>query len=218
MIAKKIERLEACTELLKRNRESPFLEQLVTCDETWINHDNHRLGRHWVTPGEQPKRIPKPPLHQKKTMLCVWWSAAGIIHHEYLTRGTTITASIYCAQLQRVHDKLRSDFPELAKNVVFLHDNARPHAAALTKEFLEHLGWDTFHHLPYLPDISPSDYHLFLSLKTCLQHLEFDSVDAIDSAVVEFFRAISGNFYRNGIYKLVSRWEKVIQNQGDYFE
>jgi len=65
MIAKKIERLEACTELLKRNRESPFLEQLVTCDETWINHDNHRLGRHWVTPSEQRKEY-QSHLYTKK--------------------------------------------------------------------------------------------------------------------------------------------------------
>ena len=151
-------------------------------------------------------------------MLCVWWSVVGVIHHEYLPSGVTITASVYCDQLQRVQDKLQSHFPELAKNVVFLHDNARPHTAGLTKAFLKHLEWDVLPHPPYSPDISPTDFHLFLSLDSRLKNREFEDVDAVDSAVVEFFRSKSDDFYRNGIFKLVSRWEKVIESGGDYFD
>jgi hypothetical protein len=44
---------------------------------------------------------------------------------------------------------------------VLLLDNARPLTAASTRELLEHFNWELFDHLPYSPDLAPSEYHLF---------------------------------------------------------
>jgi transposase len=46
----------------------------------------------------------------------------------------------------------------LTSGVVFLHDNARPHKAALTRALLEHFNWELFDHPPYSPDHAPNDY------------------------------------------------------------
>ena len=68
----KRERFDVCKMLLQRHQENPFLDHLVTCDEKWILHENTRLGHHWITPGEPPKKIPKRTLHPKKNhALCV---------------------------------------------------------------------------------------------------------------------------------------------------
>jgi histone-lysine N-methyltransferase SETMAR len=48
------------------------------------------------------------------------------------------------------------------------HDNERPHSSARTFELLEQFKWETFEHVPYSPDLAPSDHHLFLHLKTFL--------------------------------------------------
>ena len=48
--------------------------------------------------------------------------------------------------------------------VILLHDNARPHVAAPVKTYLETLKWGVLPHPSYLPDIAPSDFHLFLSM------------------------------------------------------
>jgi transposase len=48
---------------------------------------------------------------------------------------------------------------------MLLHDNARPHTAARTKELPKHFNWELFDHPPYNPDLAPSDYHLFTYLK-----------------------------------------------------
>jgi hypothetical protein len=55
---------------------------------------------------------------------------------------------------------------------VVLHDNARPHTDACTRELLENFIWALFDQLSYSPDLAPSDYHLFTYLKNCsgLQH------------------------------------------------
>jgi histone-lysine N-methyltransferase SETMAR len=49
---------------------------------------------------------------------------------------------------------------------MFLHDNARPHAAARTQAMLQEFGWEVFEHLAYSPDLALSDFHLFSNLKT----------------------------------------------------
>ena len=206
-------RFDICTMLLQRHHENPFLDHLITCDEKWIMHENTRLGHHWITPGEPPKKIPKPTLHPKKTMLCVWWSVFGIVHYEYLPSKVTITSQIYCEQLQRVREKIEKEHPALVGSVVFLHDNARPHAASATKMLLESFGWEVVPHPPYSPDISPTDFHLFLSMDSQLKNREFRDVGSVDSAMREFFGSKSEEFFRDGIYKLVTRWEKVIQKE-----
>ncbi|VDO77558.1 unnamed protein product [Heligmosomoides polygyrus] len=45
-----------------------------------------------------------------------------------------------------------------------LFDNAEPHRAKVTTDKLAQLGYVHMPHPPYSPDISPCDYHYFLSL------------------------------------------------------
>jgi hypothetical protein len=47
---------------------------------------------------------------------------------------------------------------------ILQHDNARPHAANMTKAAIQELDWQILPHSPYSPDLTPSDYHLFRSL------------------------------------------------------
>ncbi|XP_065653049.1 histone-lysine N-methyltransferase SETMAR-like [Hydra vulgaris] len=74
------------------------------------------------------------------------------------------------------------------KGVVFHQDNARPYTAKITRETLARLQWEIRPHPPYSLDLAPSDYHLYQTQ----------------------------DFYKNGIYQLVSRWEKVNFAEGDY--
>ncbi|GBM19152.1 hypothetical protein AVEN_79873-1 [Araneus ventricosus] len=75
----------------------------------------------------------------------------------------------------------------LSGGAVLLYDNARPHTAAVTQELLDQFGWETFDYLPYSPDLSPSDFHLFLKLKEFLGDKSFRSDEDLENAVyVEF--------------------------------
>ena len=69
-------------------------------------------------------------------MLSVWWNHCGIIQFEQLNRNETVTADLYVQKLQQlVHQSLLEKRPALVnrKNVVLLHDNARPHTARVTQ-------------------------------------------------------------------------------------
>ena len=73
-------RYEVSSSLLLRNKNDPFLDRVVTCDEKWVLYDNRRRSAQWLDTNEAPRHFPKSELHQKKVMLTVWWSATGLIH------------------------------------------------------------------------------------------------------------------------------------------
>ncbi|KAK6736473.1 hypothetical protein RB195_019266 [Necator americanus] len=49
----------------------------------------------------------------EKWILYVWWGVHGIYRFELLPDNTTVTADFYCAQLQRLADKIRKKHPKL---------------------------------------------------------------------------------------------------------
>jgi hypothetical protein len=69
-------------------------------------------------------------------MLSVWWGVNGIIQWEVLPNSCTITADLYCQQLDRVANKLKGK----QDRIYYLHDNARPHIAKSTREKSLKLG------------------------------------------------------------------------------
>ncbi len=101
-------------------------------------------------------------------------------------------------------------------NVILLHDNGRPHVAQLTQRKITQFGWEVLEHPPYSPDLAPSDYHLFRSLRNHLCDKQHEDLDEIQSNLTAFFESQPANFYRRGIEQLPARWTKVVENDGDY--
>ena len=95
--------------------------------------------------------------------------------------------------------------PNRHENLIFQHDNGHPHVAVPPKNYLENAGWEILAHPPYSPDIAPSDYHLFRSMQHHLSGIQFTNVEGIkkwlDCAKDE-------HFFRDGVHKLLKRWEK----------
>ena len=69
---------------------------------------------------------------------------------------------------------------------------------------------------PYSPDIAPSDYHLFRSLKNFLRGKRFKNDEQVEAAVSDYFESKKDtNFYERGVRKLSRKL--VIINHGNHF-
>jgi histone-lysine N-methyltransferase SETMAR len=104
---------------------------------------------------------------------------------------------------------------------MLLHDNARPHTAAQTQALITSFGWEQMNHPPppYSQDLAPSDFHLFLHLKKFLAGQRFNNdEDTSKEQCKKWLSSQAATFYDEGIQKLVSRYDKCLNNCGNYVE
>ncbi|EZA55222.1 Histone-lysine N-methyltransferase SETMAR [Ooceraea biroi] len=101
------------------------------------------------------------------------------------------------------------------KGVIFHHDNARPHTSLQTRKKLLKLGWD-LPHPSYSPDLAPSDYHLFRSLQNSLNGQRFVSKEGVKQHLEQFFPEKDKKFFERGIMQLPKRWQKIVDQIGEY--
>jgi histone-lysine N-methyltransferase SETMAR len=92
------------------------------------------------------------------------------------------------------------------------------HKSVLAMEKLRDLHYELFEHLPYSPDLAPSDFSLFPKLKLFLARQRFFSNQEAITAVEGYFADLTKNHYRNGIMALEHRWNKCISLKEDYVE
>ncbi len=171
--------------------------------------------------------MPRKDFRVRKTMVTVFWDIHGVVYHEYLPQGQTITAASYCNVLDKVQDAIKDKRPWLLEGgckVILQQDNAGPHTARLTKAKIRELGWEVLPHPPYSPDLAPSDFHLFLAMANAQQGTKFANDEAAKRHTDNFLqlKEFDGdgeeNFYRRGIWKLPVRWQQCINANGEYFD
>jgi histone-lysine N-methyltransferase SETMAR len=152
-------------------------------------------------------------------MCTLFWDRKRVLLVEFLPQGSTINAGVYCDTLKKlrraIQNKRRGMF---SWGVVILHDNARPHTATTTQDLIATFGWQQFDHPPYSPDLAPSDFNMFLHLKTFLSGRRFHDGDEVKEAINTWFASQAASFYDAGIQKLVPRHDTCLNNGGKYVE
>lgn len=216
-----LQRFNVCVALAAKQQRKDFLWKIVTGDEKWIYYEKPSKKKQWLDPGQPSISTPKPDIHGKKALLCVWWDMKGILYYELLEPHQTVNAERYGQQLRRLSAAIEEKRPfhgHGRREVILLHDNARPHVAISTQLTIQDLGWEVLPHPAYSPDLAPSDFHLFRSMEHFLRNKKFENRKKLRNEVDHFFRSKPQTFYRNGIRQLPVKWQKVIANHGNYFD
>ena len=96
-------------------------------------------------------------------MLTFFWDYNGPILEHRIPRGSTVTSATYSDLLREnlqpaIRQKRRG---LLAMGVCLFHDSARPQTATTTVSTVEELRLEGMPHPPQLPDLAPSDFHVF---------------------------------------------------------
>ncbi len=217
-------RLKMCRENLKKfELEGPnIINRLVTGDETWIyfyENLSSREAKLWVLEDDPIPKEPKAEIHVKKIMYAVFFRSTGIVKVVKLGKGETVTKEWYAnICLPQVFAAISERRPKSGvKRIILHHDNARPHKASLTAEYLDQMGVELLPHPPYSPDLSPCDFWLFKNLKKHLRGQKFASEEELDKAVLSFFDSISSQDWRQVYRKWEDRMDRCIRVLGDYF-
>jgi hypothetical protein len=155
-------------------------------------------------------------------MLTIFWNVNGSILVHFQEKGQAVTSARYSDMLvNEMKPAMRSKRRGLlSKRVLLLHDNARPHTAALTRtvDTLCALKFEVLKLPSYSPDLAPLDFHLFGPIKEHLQGQKFADDNEVMEAVQSWLKATLKSFFLEGICKPVDRWTKCVAKQGDYVE
>jgi histone-lysine N-methyltransferase SETMAR len=218
-LEEKQKRVEICEELLKRYREEgdQFLLNIVTGDESGIHcfdPEEKRLSmqyRHTSSP--HLKKFKIVPSAGK----ILFQDSQRVYMTEFLEAGNTVNSAWYVETIQNLRQRV-CQVRRLTLQILLLHDNARPHTARATIDALETLKFEVLSHPPYSPELAPCDFHFFPHLKRDLKGTHFTSDDEVKQAVTSWIKQRTPEFFIDGMRKLVLRWEKCTEQEGDYVE
>jgi len=220
----RLKRQASALDFLTRYSEegNNFLSRVVTGDETWVSYttpESKQQSMEWRHTSSATKTKFKQTTSTRKNMCTVFWDRKGVLLVDFLPQGSTFNAGVYCETLKKLHRAIQNKrCGMLSQGVVMIHDNARPHTAAAMQNLITTFGWEQFDHPPYSPDLAPSDFHLLLHLKSFLAGLQFHDDNEVREAVTTCFASQAASFYDERIQKLVQRYDKCLNNGGNYVE
>jgi hypothetical protein len=107
----------------------------------------------------------------------------GLVHHEFVPPGQSVTGHFYVKVLQRLRDAVRRKRGDKWHGQWFLHhDNAPSHTSLVVQQFLAEKNIPVITQPPYSPDLAPSDFWLFSTLKMGLKGTRFATMDIKSNA------------------------------------
>ena len=165
-----------------------FLDCIVTGDETWVLHytpNSKQQSMVWKHPQSPVRKKFRTAPSVHKVMLTAFWDCRGPLVLDFMPQSATINADRYCSTLSLLRAAIRKKHRRIldVDNVILLHDNARLHVATKTVNKLRKFHWEFLEHPPYIPDLAPSDFHLFSWLKNFLAGQRFTCDDEVKAAV-----------------------------------
>ncbi len=215
-----VERFQHSRDMLAAARNTPsFLKKIVTMDEAWCYQYDPLLKRQasqWLS-SEEPRPVhPRRTISIKKVLLVAFFDYKGMIHFEFL-RGGTVDTPTFLQILGCFKCALRVKRPRQRR--VLHMDNAPAHGSKDTKLHLLLTGQRTMSHPALSPDLAPSDFWLFPTLKKPLRGRRFWNLDEVEHAVRHQIGQITADQYRETMLKTwPMRWVRCVHWNGDYFE
>ncbi len=125
-------------------------------------------------------------------MLIVFLDISGIVMTEWVPEGQTLNQIYYLKVLVTLWEQICEKQPELwkKKSCILHQDNAPAHNTLFAKCYLAARGTPVLEHAPYLADLAPCDFFLFLKIKPALRGTQFESMEEVKQKLVELLSAL----------------------------
>ena len=162
------------------------------------------------------KALPKSKLAPKRVKVTVCWLAACLIRTAFWILATPLDLRGMLSKSRRCTENCDACSWHWSTECAQFLSTATPntHHTTVLQE-LNKLGYEVLPHLPYSPDLSPTDYHVFKHLHNFFQEKCFHNKQEAESTFQEFTESWSTILcYRNK----QTRWQTCVDCNGSYFD
>ena len=217
-------RVKCAEDLLRRFQQEgmeSFCDKYAVQDETWVylkGQPRKQQNRAWLTPTQPRPQVVRRSLADRKAMLMVAFtpnkrfSITAVPPIEKINAKTIINFVRHTGDLWRC---LRSN-PIRLSDVLWQWDNARPHSARATTDFMEGRNVSMIFQSPYSPDLNLCDRFLFNWLKADFCDNSFRDHLELQQAALQWARQLDENSLRSEVQKLMNHCQAVIDARGAY--
>ena len=151
-------------------------------------------------------------------MASIFWDSQGEITIDYLEQGRTINSAYYACKLRWLCQVIaRKRRGKLTRCILLLQDNSPADTSQVAKTAATECGFESLPQPSYSPDMAPSDFYLFLKLKSHLLGTQYGSNEGVIEAVNKYLGDQEKAYFEE-IRRIEQRWAKCIALKGDYNE
>jgi hypothetical protein len=101
------------------------------------------------------------------------------------------------------------------RKLIVSANNARPHKATMSQQFMARNEMVIAAHPPYSPDLAHSGFYLFAPVKGVLREVSFETGERFLSAVEGIFGSLEKSTLTKAFLEWVTRLERYIEITGD---
>jgi hypothetical protein len=191
----------------------------VTGDESWFFLMS-APRRMWALARDDVVSKPRTEIQSKKFMFTIMWNPLGFHVIDRLATGEKINSTYFTAHiLGPLHQVF---FPTgrnpREKRLVVHVDNCSVHRSQTTRTFMQNNDMTDMPHPPYSPDLAPSDFYLFGTVKEKLEHDGITDEDQLFEVLVEILRSIPGEQLVAVFEAWLERVRMVSEGDGSYID
>lgn len=212
---------QSIVNLVDTNSMDFLLQHWATEDESWILYETpltKQQNRIWLHPSQPRPTIIRPQLTNRKVLLLLAFTGDKKFSVDVTQPPETITAERYTQFLNETGEKWRHvrKNPTKLKELFWQHDNARPHTARVTSDFVTRRQITLIRQSPYSPDLNQCDRWVFKFLKNEFRGVKFNNGEEVIQKTVQVLRSIPDDKFSREIMSLYNHCKKVINNNGCY--
>ena len=201
-------RVELAQGILNFLEKHDIKSRLIIVDEKWVYRRgiaSRHCNRGWVSSDGDRPQLARRCQSDKKSLIMVAICFDGKSYNRVLEDGQSVNSEIYCDFLKSVFHSFshRSVNRVPVSQLILQHDNARPHTARYTKNFLETRKVELLPQPAYSPDMNLCDRYVFSMLETFRQHIVFENDLDIKRHVTKSLRSFTNEQLNHEFDKLV---------------